>query len=117
VAGGGVGCSKQRRGGADRRKGITLTSGPGRSVAVGEGREKWAGAGLVGCRDGYGSGSDRVDCLGTQNRNPNLKPETDPNTDSGEKSCPKLNPRISETRLDTRNPLRMATYEEQSRLL
>jgi hypothetical protein len=43
VAGGCVGCSKQRRGGADRRKGITLTSGPGRSVA----EERGGGAG--GC--------------------------------------------------------------------
>jgi hypothetical protein len=68
-------------------------------------------------RDGNGSGSDRVECLGTQNQNPNLKPETDPNTDSGENSCPKPNSRITETRLDTRNPLCMATYEEQSRLL
>jgi hypothetical protein len=68
-------------------------------------------------RDGNGSASDRVECLGTQNRNPNLKPETDLNTYSGENSCPKPNPRISETRLDTQNLLRMATYEEQSRLL
>jgi hypothetical protein len=67
--------------------------------------------------DGNGSGSDRVECLDTQNRNLNLKPETDPNTDLGQNLCPKPNPRITETRLDTRNPLRVATYEEQSRLL
>jgi hypothetical protein len=72
---------------------------------------------LMGPRDGNGLGSDRVECLGTQNRNPNIKSETDPNTDSGENSCPKPNPQITETRLDTRNPLRMVTYEEQSRLL
>jgi hypothetical protein len=43
VAGSGVGCPKQRKGGADRRKGINLTSGPGRSVA----EERGGGAG--GC--------------------------------------------------------------------
>ena len=31
-------------------------------------------------KDGNGPGSDRVECLGTQNRNPNLKPEPAPNT-------------------------------------
>jgi hypothetical protein len=43
VAGGGTGCSKQRKGGADRRKGITLTSGPGRSVRE-EGGKRWSWA-------------------------------------------------------------------------
>ena len=33
-------------------------------------------------KDGNGAGSDRVDCLGTQTRNPKLKPKPDPNTDS-----------------------------------
>jgi hypothetical protein len=39
------------------------------------------------------------------------KIETDPNTGSGENSRPKPNPRITKTRLDTRNPLRMATLK------
>jgi hypothetical protein len=115
--------------GEDRRGGI---AGGGRACRGG-----WGGAGTelprgveadarcdglratpaITPRDGNGSSSDRVECLGTKNQNPNLKPETDSNTDSGENSCPKPNPRITETRLDTRNPLRMATYEEQSRLL
>jgi hypothetical protein len=79
----------------------------------GAGQRSGDGRGIRnGSRDGNGSVSNRVECLGTRNRNPNLKPETDPNTDSGENSCSKSNPRITETRLDTRNPLRMATYEE-----
>jgi hypothetical protein len=50
-------------------------------------------------RDGNELGSGRVECLGTQNQNPNLKPEPDPNTDSGQNTSPELKP------ADTRNPL------------
>ena len=40
----------------------------------------------------------RVECVGIQNRNPNLKPEPNPNTDSGQNPSPKPKP------ADTRNP-------------
>jgi hypothetical protein len=33
----------------------------------------------VAFKDGNGADSDRVRCVGTQNRNPNLKPESAPN--------------------------------------
>ena len=49
-------------------------------------------------KDGNGPGSNRVEYLGTQNRNPNLKPEPAPNTVSGENSSPKPKP------ADIRNP-------------
>jgi len=54
-------------------------------------------------RDGNRSGSGRVQCPGTQNRNPNLKPEPDLNTDLGQNPSPKLKPVDTPTRLDTRN--------------
>ena len=50
-------------------------------------------------KDGNGSGLGRVECLGTQNRNPNLKPESDSNTDSGQNPSPKAKP------ADTQNPI------------
>ena len=53
---------------------------------------------IVPAKDGNGSDSVRVECLGTQNRNPNIKPEPDPNSVSGANSCPK--PKSA----DTRNP-------------
>jgi len=49
-------------------------------------------------KDGNGAGSDRVECLGTQNRNPNLKPESTPKIVSGENPSPKPKP------ADPRNP-------------
>ena len=58
----------------------------------------------TGCKDGNGSGSDRVESPCTQNRNPKSKPESAPKTDSGGNPSPKPNPRIPETRTDTRNP-------------
>ena len=54
------------------------------------------------CKDGNGSGSVRVEYLGTQNRNPNLKPEPDPNSNSGTNSNPK--PKPADTRNRTDNP-------------
>ena len=53
-------------------------------------------------RDGNGSGSVRVQCLGTQNRNPNLKPEFAPNFNSGRNSSPK--PKPADNRNPTDNP-------------
>ena len=53
-------------------------------------------------KDGNGSGSVRVEYLGTQNRNPNLKPEPDPNSYSGTNSNPK--PKPADTRNRTDNP-------------
>ena len=53
-------------------------------------------------KDGNGSGSVRVEYLGTQNRNPNLKPEPDPNSNSGTNSNPK--PKPADTRNRTGNP-------------
>jgi hypothetical protein len=49
-------------------------------------------------KNGNGSGSDRVDCLGTRNRNPNLKPESAPNIDLGK------NPYLNSKPADHRNP-------------
>ena len=43
-----------------------------------------------------------MECLDTQNRNPNLKPEPDPNSNSGANSCPK--PKPADTRIRTDNP-------------
>jgi hypothetical protein len=43
-------------------------------------------------KDDNGAGSDRVEYLGTQNRNPNLEPKSAPNTDSDENPSPKLKP-------------------------
>jgi len=50
-------------------------------------------------KDGNRAGSGRVECLGTQNRNPNLKSEPASNTDSGENTSPK--PKS----VDTGNPI------------
>ena len=47
-------------------------------------------------------GSVRVQCLGTQNRNPNLKPESAPNFNSGRNSSPK--PKPTDNRNPTDNP-------------
>jgi hypothetical protein len=49
-------------------------------------------------KDGNGADSDRVESLGTQNRNLKLKPEPAPNPDSGENPSPKPKP------ADPRNP-------------
>ena len=48
-------------------------------------------------KDGNGSGLGRVECLGTQNRNPNLKSKLDPKTDSGQNPSPKPKPADTET--------------------
>jgi len=56
----------------------------------------------ITAKDGNGSGSVRVEYLGTQNRNPNLKPEPDPNSNSGTNSNPK--PKPADTRNRTDNP-------------
>jgi len=40
---------------------------------------------------------DRVECLGTQNRNPKLKPETAPNWDLGENPSSEPKPADPET--------------------
>jgi hypothetical protein len=48
---------------------------------------------------GNGVGLHRVECLGTQNRNPNLKPESAMNTNSSENPSPKPKP------ADPRNPM------------
>jgi len=50
-------------------------------------------------KDGNGSGLVRVECLGTQNQNSNLKPEPAPNSDACQNSSPK--PKLA----DTRNPM------------
>jgi len=57
---------------------------------------------FIQSKDGNGSGSVRVEYLGTQNRNPNLKPEPDPNSNSGTNSNPK--PKPVDTRNRTGNP-------------
>ena len=54
-------------------------------------------------KDGNGPGSVRVKCMGTQNRNSNLKLEPDPNFDSGENQCPKPEP--ADTQNPTHNPI------------
>ena len=54
----------------------------------------------TGPQDGNGSGLNRVECLDTQNQNPNLKPEPNSKIDSGQNPSPK-----TET-ADTRNPIR-----------
>ena len=68
---------------------------------------------IVLAKDGNGSGSVRVECLGTQNRNPNLKPEPDPNFNSGENSYPKPNPRIPETQRLIRYPNSFTNKQQQ----
>ena len=50
-------------------------------------------------KDGNGSGLVRVECLGTQTRNPKLKPEPAPNFNSGRNLSPKPKP------ADTRKPM------------
>ena len=67
-------------------------------LATGSPRE-FAAAAQHSSKDGNESGLSRVECLGTQNWNPNLKPEPAPNTDSCENPSPKPKP------ADTRNPI------------
>jgi len=56
------------------------------------------------CKDGNGSGLDRVESPCTQNRNSKSKSETKTETNTGGNSVQKPNPWILETRTDTRNP-------------
>jgi hypothetical protein len=52
--------SKSRRGGADRKKGINLTRGTQAAATErGEKGESWAGAGLVGRKEGWVGGLRR----------------------------------------------------------
>jgi len=53
-------------------------------------------------KDGNGSGLVRMECLGTQNQNPNLKPEPAPNFNSGLNLSPK--PKFAGTRNPMDNP-------------
>jgi hypothetical protein len=55
-------------------------------------------------KDGNRAGSDRVECLGTQNQNPNLKPESALNTDSGENPNPKPKPANLQNPTDNLKP-------------
>jgi hypothetical protein len=53
---------------------------------------------ILRSKDGKGTDSDRVRCVGIQNRNPNLKPKSVPNPDSNKNPSPKPKP------VDPRNP-------------
>ena len=65
-------------------------------------------------KDGSGAGSDRVDCLGTQTRNPKLKPKPT-RTLIRIKIHPRIrNPRIPETRRIIRNPKYIFTEQQHT---
>ena len=55
-------------------------------------------------KDGNGVGSDQVECLCIQNRNPKLKLESAPNTHSGENLSPKSKPADPRNPTDRRSP-------------
>ena len=71
---------------------------------------------FIQSKDGNGSGSVRVEYLGTQNRNPNLKPEPDPNSNSGTNSNPKPKPADTRNRTDNPKPeLKLQTSNTNSK--